>query len=247
MQDNTSNNGTNGGAVNNNTGSSFRRLFLIDVSSHIEKKGQFSYLSWPFAVAQLRLADPQAFWKVERFNGLPYLHTELGVFVEVAVTVDGVCLSQIHPVLDSRNRPIMAPSSFDINTSIQRCLVKAIALHGLGLNIYAGEDLPMLEASGSELKAIADTTVTTPVTKATVTTLPAPEPRDPEPAQRGDTITLAQCRYITKLIAETGTELSKVLDYFGVARIEDIAKSEASRVIRSLEQARNRATGKEAA
>ena len=52
-------------------------------------------------------------------------------------------VTQIHPVLDARNRPILAPSSFDINTSIQRCLVKATALHGLGLYIYAGEDLPV--------------------------------------------------------------------------------------------------------
>ena len=64
------------------------------------------------------------------------------MFVEVAVTVQGITLSQIHPVLDSRNRPLTAPNAFDINTSIQRCLVKAIALHGLGLYIYAGEDLP---------------------------------------------------------------------------------------------------------
>ena len=58
------------------------------------------------------------------------------------MTVQGVTLSQIHPVLDGKNRPIFEPTAFDINTSIQRCLVKAIALHGLGLYIYAGEDLP---------------------------------------------------------------------------------------------------------
>ncbi|MBK7416390.1 MAG: DUF1071 domain-containing protein [Dechloromonas sp.] len=126
----------------------FRSLFQIDVAKYVEMKGQFSYLSWPFAVAQLRLADPNAFWEVRRFDGLPYLNTELGYFVEVAVTVQGVTLSQIHPVLDHKNRPIMAPSPFDINTSIQRSLVKAIALHGLGLNIYAGEDLPDLNAGG---------------------------------------------------------------------------------------------------
>jgi hypothetical protein len=51
-------------------------------------------------------------------------------------------LSQLHPVLDGKNKPIASPTAFDINTSIQRCLVKAIALHGLGLYIYAGEDLP---------------------------------------------------------------------------------------------------------
>lgn len=122
----------------------FVKLSKVDVSKHIEKKGQFSYLSWPFAVSQLRQAEPSAVWEVVRFEGLPYLKTELGYFVEVAVTVNGITLSQIHPVLDARNKAIPAPSPFDINTSIQRCLVKAIALHGLGLGIYAGEDLPLI-------------------------------------------------------------------------------------------------------
>jgi hypothetical protein len=120
----------------------FAHMNGINVSEHVEKKGQFSYLSWPYAVAQLRLIDPEATWDVRRFDGLPYLKTETGFFVEVAVTIQGITLSQLHPVLDSRNKPLSAPTVFDINTSIQRCLVKAIALHGLGLYIYAGEDLP---------------------------------------------------------------------------------------------------------
>src|SRR5688572_5674716 len=126
----------------------FARLNKINVSQHLEKKGQFSYLSWPYAVEQLRLADPKSTWEVKRFHDLPYLKTDSGFFVEVAVTVEGITLSQIHPVLDAKNRPIEMPSAFDINTSIQRCLVKAIALHGLGLYVYAGEDLP--EAKKSE-------------------------------------------------------------------------------------------------
>ena len=121
-------------------GNYFARLNAINVNAHVEKKGGFTYLSWPFAVAQLRLADPTASWEVRRFNGLPYLASDAGVFVEVAVTVQGVTLSQIHPVLDGRNRPLLAPNAFDINTSLQRCLVKAIALHGLGLYVYAGEE-----------------------------------------------------------------------------------------------------------
>ena len=95
----------------------FARLNQINVIDHIEKKGQFSYLSWPYAVAQLRLADPAAFWEVRRFDGLPYLKTETGYFVEVAVTVQGITLSQIHPVLDGKNRPIFEPTAFDINTA----------------------------------------------------------------------------------------------------------------------------------
>ena len=122
----------------------FNRFAALDVQGYLEKKGQFTYLSWAHAVAILRMHDPAATWQVKRFDGLPFLRTETGYFVEVAVTVQGIELSQIHPVLDGKNRVIAEPTAFDINTSIQRCLVKAIALHGLGLYIYAGEDLPQV-------------------------------------------------------------------------------------------------------
>ena len=120
----------------------FLELAKINVSEHVEKKGNFSYLSWTFAVHELRKQHPDATWEVKRFDDKPFMQTELGYFVEVSVTVNGIELSQIHPVLDNRNKPIEKPTPFHINTSIQRCLVKAIALHGLGLYIYSGEDLP---------------------------------------------------------------------------------------------------------
>lgn len=123
----------------------FKEFYTLDVSNHVEKKGKFSYLSWCYAVAELNKFDPEANWEIKRFNGLPFLASECGYFVEVAVTVKGIAKSQIHPVLNNQNKPIEKPTSFDINTSIQRCLVKAIALHGLGLYIYAGEDLPEQE------------------------------------------------------------------------------------------------------
>jgi hypothetical protein len=133
----------------------FEELSKIDVNKHIEKKGGFSYLSWPYAVAELRKRHPAATWEVVRFSGMPFLQTEAGCFVEVAVTVEGVRLSQIHPVLDGRNKPIPNPDPFAINTSLQRALVKAIALHGLGLYIYAGEDLPEVPQSAKSVPADA--------------------------------------------------------------------------------------------
>lgn len=123
----------------------FSKLAQIDCAEHVEKKGRFSYLSWAWAVKKLREVDPTATWEVKRFDGVPYLKTDCGYFVEVEVTVQGLPLSQIHPILNNQNKPIAEPNSFDINTSIQRCLVKAIALHGLGLYIYAGEDLPEIQ------------------------------------------------------------------------------------------------------
>lgn len=120
----------------------FTELYSKDVSKHVEKKGKFSYLSWTYAVSEMCKVDESASWEVIRFNGLPYLESNCGYFVEVAVTIKGFTKSQIHPVLDNNNKPLGNPNAFQINTSIQRCLVKAIALHGLGLYIYAGEDLP---------------------------------------------------------------------------------------------------------
>ncbi|MEC5238504.1 DUF1071 domain-containing protein [Bacillus sp. FSL R9-9530] len=123
----------------------FSKLAQIDCTEHVEKKGRFNYLSWAWAVKKLREVDLTATWEVKRFDGVPYLKTDCGYFVEVEVTLQGLPLSQIHPILNNQNKPIAEPNSFDINTSIQRCLVKAIALHGLGLYIYAGEDLPEVQ------------------------------------------------------------------------------------------------------
>lgn len=120
----------------------FDDLRKIDVSEHIEKKGQFSYLSWAWAVDELKKKHHDATWSVVKYDGLPFCKTECGTFVEVEVTVKGISHSQIHPVLNYNNKPVQTPNAFEINTSIQRALVKAIALHGLGLYIYAGEDLP---------------------------------------------------------------------------------------------------------
>lgn len=195
----------------------FARLNQVNVSEHIEKKGNFSYLSWPYAVAQLRLADPSASWEVRRFEGLPYLRSETGYFVEVAVTVQAVTLSQIHPVLDGKNQPISEPTAFDINTSIQRCLVKAIALHGLGLYIYAGEDLPE-----GQTAAIA-----APPKVATL--------------QKQRTITIGQQRFLEKLIAEAGWTEARFLDYFGIASISELAMTDFERAMKGLQQAKRRA------
>ena len=124
----------------------FDILNKIDVNKNKKKKGQFDYLSWAWAVTELLKVRPDATWHTHEYEVdnkiMPYMVTEAGFFVKVSVTVDGITRSQIHPVLDHRNQTIQSPNANQINTSIQRCLAKAIALHGLGLYIYAGEDLP---------------------------------------------------------------------------------------------------------
>jgi hypothetical protein len=207
----------------------FAKLSAINVNDRVERKAGFSYLSWPFAVAQLRLADPTATWEVRRFDGRPYLLCEAGVFVEVAVTVQGITLSQIHPVLDGRNRPILEPSAFEINTSLQRCLVKAIALHGLGLYIYAGEDLPVTADAANDGYADAGAEPAKP-TKQPVS---GSEQR-PSVAR----ITRSQQAHIHKVAVEVGVELQRVLAYFGVRELQEIVATDFQRVVRSLEKRR---------
>jgi len=145
--------------------STFDKLNSINVNDYTEKKGQFTYLSWAWAVRELLKVDPQATWEIHKWGGdddvnsRPYMETEAGFFVQVTVWVGGIARTQIHPVLDHKNKAIEKPNAFEINTSIMRCLTKAISLHGLGLYIYAGEDLPyedpILPAEESELLTTA--------------------------------------------------------------------------------------------
>ena len=130
----------------------FTELDMVDVTKHIEKKGRFSYLSWAYAVRELKKLHPTATWHVHEYDHViagvstvskvPFIKSDCGYFVKVTVIVNDVEQAHTHPVLDNYNKTIDTPNAFEINTSIQRCLVKAIALHGLGIHIYAGEDLP---------------------------------------------------------------------------------------------------------
>lgn len=128
---------------------SFHELSKIDVSAFTEKKQQFTYLSWAWAVDQLLRKYPDSTWDVHEYvvngNTQPFMQTSGGAFVKVSVTVNGITRSQVHPVLDYKNKSVQQPNAFDVNKAIQRGLAKAIALHGLGLYIFAGEDMPQVE------------------------------------------------------------------------------------------------------
>ena len=120
--------------------SSFERMAAINVNEHVEKKNGLSYLSWAWAVDQLMRADPNAQWA---YND-PVMYGET-MMVSCTVGAFGINRTMHLPVMDYKNRAIANPDAFAVNTAMQRCLVKAIALHGLGLYIYAGEDLPLGE------------------------------------------------------------------------------------------------------
>ena len=125
-------------------------LLKINVNEHTEKKNGLTYLSWAWAWAEVLKVDPTANFEVGQFIHpdnpnltVPYQDIGGSCIVWVTVTIFGKPIKVQLPVLDYRNKCIPAPNAFDINTSIMRCLTKGIAMHGLGLYIYAGEDLPM--------------------------------------------------------------------------------------------------------
>jgi hypothetical protein len=122
-------------------------LSRIDVADKIEKKNGLSYLSWAWAWGKLKENYPHAwFRKHEGASGYPYFMDVQGYsFVRVTVGLDRTGdheVTESLPVLDHRNKPIQGPNAFEVNNALQRCLAKAIAYHGLGHYIYAGEDMP---------------------------------------------------------------------------------------------------------
>ena len=142
----------------------FEDLFNYNANEFKEQKGKYDYISWSDALAIVLQKYPDTTWEVHEFdfpvgnqrqdelgayNGWikqPYMKTDTGYFVKVSVCIQGIKRTQIHPVIDNVNKTILKPNAYQINTSIARCLVKCFALHGLGLYIYQGEDLPQEEA-----------------------------------------------------------------------------------------------------
>ena len=118
----------------------YAELRKINVNNYIEHKNGLAYLSWSWAVDQLLQLDDGATWEYAE----PKLFGET-MMVFCTVHAFGKSRTAQLPVMDLRNRPIHNPDAFSVNTAMQRCLAKAISLHGLGMYIYAGEDLPMAE------------------------------------------------------------------------------------------------------
>jgi hypothetical protein len=116
--------------------SKYLELRNVDVSDKVEKKNGLSYLSWAWAVDTLLQRDPQATWSY----GQPVMFGET-VMVFCTVNAFGKSMTAQLPVMDYRNKAIPNPDAFAVNTAMQRALTKAIALHGLGLSLYVGEDL----------------------------------------------------------------------------------------------------------
>jgi hypothetical protein len=144
--------------------STFDTLSAINVNDKVEKKSNLTYLSWAWAWSETKKAFPDASYEIisDPATGKPYFYDEtLGYMVITEVTIKGETLEMWLPVMDGANKAMLATpytyktkygeksveaaTMFDINKTLMRCLVKNLAMFGLGLYIYAGEDLPESE------------------------------------------------------------------------------------------------------
>lgn len=156
----------------NENKSVFETLFEINVNDHIEKKKDLTYLSWPYAWAEVKKKYPNATYKIHLFGEkqLPYVFDEnVGYMVFTSVTIENLTHTMWLPVMDSSNKtmkstsytyntkfkkdiPVEAATMFDVDKTIMRCLVKNLAMFGLGLYIYSDEDLPEIETEKISIK-----------------------------------------------------------------------------------------------
>lgn len=137
----------------------FGTLAAVNCNEHIEKKNngkvELSYLSWAWAWHYIKSRYPNAFYTIyERQDGVPYWTDGRTAWVKTGVTIEGMEHIEYLPIMDYRNVsiPLEKITSMDMNKAIQRSLTKAAARHGLGLYIYAGEDIPLSEAEAKELE-----------------------------------------------------------------------------------------------
>lgn len=138
----------------------FQTLNAINVQDHVEKKNGLSYLSWAWAWSEVKKVYPKANYKIyERdtdFGPVNYFTDGMTCWVKTGVEINGLEHIEELPVMDFRNKsiPLDKVTSFDVNKAIQRSLTKALARHGLGLYIYAGEDLPETDKQKEEEEAL---------------------------------------------------------------------------------------------
>lgn len=169
----------------------FGTLAAVNCNEHIEKKNngkvELSYLSWAWAWHYIKSRYPNAFYTIyERQDGVPYWTDGRTAWVKTGVTIEGMEHIEYLPIMDYRNVsiPLEKITSMDMNKAIQRSLTKAAARHGLGLYIYAGEDIPLSEAEANELEKEQAAQGTQPagtqrrINRTVNTPAPAPAPQE---------------------------------------------------------------------
>lgn len=216
----------------------FETLNNINVNGHTELKGKLTYLSWAWAWAEVKKAYPDAFYTIyENASGLFYHTDGKTCWVKTGVTIDGLEHIEYLPVMNNTNRsiPIESVTSTDVNRAIQRSLTKACARHGLGLYIYAGEDLPE-----SEMPEDMRPTKSEP-TKAeqAADSKKADEINDKFAPEKTEKASEDQVKEIQEACFATGYEEAKILKAFRVESLSDLTSIAAENILKKLNERAN--------
>lgn len=213
--------------MENNKKSVFETLNSINVSGKTEKKNGLTYLSWAYAWGEVKKLYPNATYKVyerdTQWGPVNYFTDGRTCWVKVGVTINGLEHIEMLPVMDYRNKsiPLDKVSSVDVNKSIQRCITKATARHGLGLYIYAGEDIPECESQSQP--------VVKPVEKAT-----QPQTTAQKPARDTRLVTPQMVGFIEKTIEEHQITKDWICHKYKVSELKDLRVYQAKHIGKNI-------------
>lgn len=205
----------------------FTELNGINVNDKTDNKGGLTYLSWAWAWGELKKKHPDAVYTVyENDKGWNYHTDGRYAWVKTGVTVEGIEHIEYLPVMDYKNKSIPADriTAFDVNKTIQRSLTKAIARHGLGLYIYAGEDLP----DENDGLASDRPSVTAEQTKKNISE------EQQANANMQKKVTNREAVTLDGMIRSAKVDINEVLAHFNVKSLEEMTKEQYAQCIKML-------------
>lgn len=214
-----------------NKKSVFETLSAINVSGKTEKKNGLTYLSWAYAWAEVCKVYPTATYKVyerdTQWGPVNYFTDGRTCWVKVGVTIDGLEHVEMLPVMNFKNQsiPLDKVTSCDANKAIQRAITKAIGRHGLGLYVYAGEDLPESESQVQPVQ---------PATKSEKAT----QPQAPAQAPAKDTrlVTKQMVDFLKDTIKGRGVTEQFICNKYKVSRLKDLQVYQAKHIGKNIDK-----------
>jgi hypothetical protein len=221
-------------------------LSKLDVSKFTERKDGLTYLSWTYAWAYILEHFPNATYDIiKNEDELPYFIDDTGSMVYTSVTIEGITRHMWLSILDGANKSlkkedytykakygdklVSALTMFDVNKALMRCLVKNLAMFGLGINVYAGEDLPL---------DLTSETLEIPATPVTPVTPVAPTKKETSPIKKKVKVTESVVKEIKDLFAikkiSEDIQKKQLTTKYGVEKIEDLSLEDANAIISKL-------------
>jgi hypothetical protein len=213
--------------------SDYERLASINLSDLVEKRNNFSYLSWSLALDQLLRQDPNASWHYHWFDAKPYCVIGDTAMVFCSVTAFGIERTAQLAVMDYKMKSVALPiDSQTLNTSMMRALAKAISLHGLGLYLYSGEDTPL--EYGNETNS--DSTPVPKEKSVPAKAVAEPSPVAPKPVAKVQCLGENEIKTIRELAEKVGVNELVIAKAYKVDTLAEVPLAKTAQIISKLQE-----------